>query len=354
MGGESEAFQYLVLDGAQGAGPWRSWWAAMVGASDEEIEFCEAVAGMLARPDFLIPLVAAERQFRDHYYGLNSAALLEDLFFDALGNFLRQTRPGLRLSRPSPGQTGWDYEFEGLHFSHKVSQKLGDIAAIWDATKQGVATWSFQQPIVYVLGTHSPPAAVHVDLDGESLTARALPDLKRPERLAGRTALLVDWPAGSSQPMVLKTVTPSIDGPAREQLPFSEIWSTLADFVSQGRAANEFDVLVTNKILPPLARELLSSAADGPKPADLSVTHRAGVYVLTKSLLQDLAVKTNNRAVLIPRSTVSALLTQALEAGLFVPLSQWYATYAQVRPPDLYSAQRAEYDSLFSARGRHS
>jgi hypothetical protein len=54
---------------------------------NEEQRFVAAVRAMLARPDYLIPLAAAERQFRDHYYGLNSAALLEDLFFDALGTF---------------------------------------------------------------------------------------------------------------------------------------------------------------------------------------------------------------------------------------------------------------------------
>lgn len=49
--------------------------------------FVETIRQMLARPDYLIPLAAAERQYRDHYYGLNAAALLEDLFCDALGNF---------------------------------------------------------------------------------------------------------------------------------------------------------------------------------------------------------------------------------------------------------------------------
>src|SRR5262245_34274264 len=107
-----------------------------------ETSVLEAIAGMLARPDFLLPLAAAERQFRDHYYGLNSAALLEDLFFDALGNFLRQTRPQTTLLRPPPGQKGWDYSFDGLRLSHKVSQKADVIAALWDATKVGVKTWS--------------------------------------------------------------------------------------------------------------------------------------------------------------------------------------------------------------------
>jgi hypothetical protein len=45
------------------------------------------------------------------------------------------------------------------------------------------------------------------------------------------------------------------------------------------------------------------------------------------------------------------LTTQAKALGLFAPLPLWYTLYAQERPPDMYSAQRAEYDARFSARG---
>ena len=133
--------------------------------AETETRFIHAVQGMLARPDYLIPIAAAERQFRDHYYGLNSAALLEDLFFDALGNFLRQTEPKTPLMRPPTGQKGWDYAFDGLQISHKVSQNLTEIAALWDATKRGVTTWSFDDPIVYVLGTNTPSTSLQVDID---------------------------------------------------------------------------------------------------------------------------------------------------------------------------------------------
>ena len=41
-------------------------------ATEEEHGVIAAIGGMLARPDFLIPIVAAERQFREHYYGLTN------------------------------------------------------------------------------------------------------------------------------------------------------------------------------------------------------------------------------------------------------------------------------------------
>lgn len=44
----------------------------------------DGVAAMLGDRSYLFPLAAAQRQFRDAYYGMSAAALLEDLFFDAV------------------------------------------------------------------------------------------------------------------------------------------------------------------------------------------------------------------------------------------------------------------------------
>ena len=73
----------------------------MVSASD----LCSAAKDMLSEADYLFPLVAAEQQYRRHYYQLNAAALLEDLFFDALGGFLAKTGPDLLLEQQALGRT---------------------------------------------------------------------------------------------------------------------------------------------------------------------------------------------------------------------------------------------------------
>lgn len=320
------------------------------GASIED-RFIHAVQGMLARPDYLIPLAAAERQFRDHYYGLNSAALLEDLFFDALGNFLRQTDPTARLLRPATGQKGWDYAFDGLKISHKVSQNLGDIAALWDATKRGVTTWSFEDPIVYVLGSNTPSTSLEAGLDAATtLGCRAAADLGKPYRADGRAVMVVTWPTDGGQPTLVDFI-PTEDGQTvREALPFSQLWRHVSAHLLSGGAANEVDVLVTARRCPPLVAELVQTR-DMPAPLDLAVRFRGGVYLFPRDLLQDLIVKTNNRAILIPRNTIQGLLKAALITGSFAPLPLWYWVYAQERPPDMYSAQRAEYDTRFSARG---
>ena len=320
-------------------------------ATEEEHGVIAAIGGMLARPDFLIPIVAAERQFREHYYGLNSAALLEDLFFDALGNYLRQTEPDAVLLRPPTGQMGWDYTFNGLNVSHKVSQKVDVIAAIWDATLKGITKWSFDDPIVYVLSGNSPATSVLVDIDGQPpLACRAISDLGKPFVADGRALLVVEWPRGSRAPRVLDLVETSPGQRTSDALPFSRIWRHVAEHIRKGGGANEIDVLVTNSRPRPMTLEAIRSAGL-PVAADVHVPYRGGVYVFPRSLLQDLAVKSNNRAVLIPKPTVQGLLTQARELGLATPLPLWYTVYAQERPPDMYSAQRAEYGSRFSARG---
>lgn len=317
-----------------------------------EARLARAIAGMLGRADFMLPLAAAERQFRDHYYGLNSAALLEDLFFDALGNFLRQTQPTVKIKRPAPGQKGWDYDFDGLHVSHKVSQKLDVIAALWDATKTGVTRWSFADPIVYVLGSNNPRTHLMVDVpDVGQLRCRAVTDLPRPERLGGRTILFLWWPGGSQAPRLLSVHTGEGEARLTDEYPFAKVWEELAPHLDEGSPANEFELLVTDRPLNSEARQALDGV-DLPTLVDISLAYRAGVYVLPTDLLQDLAVTTNNRAILIPRATIQDLLMKARDAGLFVSMSQWYGAYAQERPPDLYSAQRSEFDALFSARGR--
>lgn len=316
-----------------------------------EARFIAAIQGMLARPDYLIPLVAAERQFRDHYYGLNSAALLEDLFFDALGNFLRQTEPSTQLVRPPTGQKGWDYSFDRLQISHKVSQTVGDIAALWDATKQGVTSWSFDEPITYVLGSNTPSTSLAIQLDAAtSIQCRSASDLPKPYLADGRALLVVAWPTNGEQPTLEDVIRTSPGQTVASALPFSRIWRYIAEHVSRGGAANEVDVFVTPRSqLAEVAADVLLRSC--PRRIGIDVRHRGGLYVFRRDSLQGLEVKSNNRAILIPKETVQGLLLEARLSGLFAPLPLWYWPYAEERPPDIYSAQRAEYDARFSARG---
>ena len=65
-----------------------------------ELGIIDFFNGMLGKKEFFIPLSAAQYQFPHHYYGLTSAALLEDLFVDAAINYQKTDRRDVRIERP--------------------------------------------------------------------------------------------------------------------------------------------------------------------------------------------------------------------------------------------------------------
>lgn len=318
---------------------------------ETENDFVDTIRRMLARPDYLIPLAAAERQYRDHYYGFNAAALLEDLFCDALGNFTLQTRPRDTFVRAPVGQKEWDYKFNGLKISHKVNEDIKEIAAIWDATKGAVDTWSFDEPITYALASSRPPTRTTVHLPGDiTVPCRAASSLPKPFNTDGRTILVVRWPAHDSGE-ILDIIPTTHEDTIDKVLPFDRMWSIIADELASGRPANDIEVLAvnsapkSNRVTPELLRRLNS----GNTTIDIEVPFRGGIYFFSLDTLQDLPTKTNNRGILIRKDTVEELTNQARERGNFIPRPVWYWLYAHLRPTDMYQVQRAEYDALFSA-----
>lgn len=85
-------------------------------------DFLHSLKGMFEQPEYHFPIVAAQYQYRERYYGLAGAAMLEDLFFDAFSGYLRKSEPSAALLRPPRGEKGYDYEFNGMKLSHKVSK----------------------------------------------------------------------------------------------------------------------------------------------------------------------------------------------------------------------------------------
>ncbi|WP_062313373.1 hypothetical protein [Demequina rhizosphaerae] len=304
---------------------------------------------MLSRPDFLLPLAAADRQFREHYYGLNSAALLEDLFYDALGNYIKQVEPATALVRPPAGQKGWDYEYEGVKFSHKVAQSIGAIAAIWDATIV-VDRWTVNEPVVYSVTENAPAKGIRVTLPtGSEIRTRSLASLNRNDPLGGRSILMVEWPQSSRTPKLISAFHGGANDSVGAVLPFAQAWASITDAVTPNRAINEIDFLVSARALSKSELQALAQEA----PIDIAAKVRAGFYVFPRSELVDLEVERNNRAVLIPKRIVEQLVANARAFGHFVPMPRWYGPYAADTPPDMYLAQRREFDLRFSARGAH-
>lgn len=294
---------------------------------------------MLARPEYLFPLVAAEKQFRQHYYGLNAGALLEDLFVDALTNYVRQHEPDISLSRAATGQKDWDYELGGTTLSHKVRSGSGDIGAIWDATIE-MDTWSADAAFLVVVSGFSP-SRIGLVKNNESGNVQSVGH--KGAFRSGRSLCVVRWPDRSRELEMVETAPIGADHrQVWDAIPFEDLWRHIAGERRDGEPVNVLDVFISGRsgFVP----------AGGGWQVDESVV-RPGAYLIPRSRLQDLDVKRNNRAVLVPNATIVALLKRSATDGLVAPMSLWYQAYAASHPPDLYTAQRTEYDALFNKEG---
>ena len=299
---------------------------------------------MFGRPEFHNPVVAAQSQFRERYYGLSSAAMLEDLFFDSLSSFIRNHRPAESLSRPPRGEKGYDYEFSGVKFSHKVS-KAGPtpIAALWDATQRQRVTWTFDFPICFSTGGYSKKIVkLRSDTSGGALNCQAISS--GTEISDGDVLIVGIWKTFNCF-SVEKVFEVSRSGEINKVIPFQAIWSETNSLDPNGLISNNIELLAVKK----------------PKNADISAgalleidesCFRPGFFLFSQSELVDVSVEHNNRAVLVPQAKVADLMRSAQRDDRFIPMTTWFSGYAGVNPPDLYLSQRTHYDQMFSIYSR--
>jgi len=325
-----------------------------MGKSRELVSFFEE---MLSRQEYLIPMVAASFQYPIHYYGMTSAALLEDLFVDASINFRNNHRRDVEISRPerdmageeasSKGVKGWDYQFQGEHFSHKVGKGVNAIALLWDATVKlpEDKRWSYDSTMVYVL-SHYKKASANLQLNETKIQLTSILSYRNKAVSKGQQLLIVErlsrtkWKVHevSEVPDSVSIVT---------ALPFDSIWGKMVSYWAK-ETANKFELFITTKAL----KGGLDVPVDGIVEIDFEA--HPGIYVFEKEKLQNIEVTQNNRAVLLPPTTVMKLTQSSAEDNLFVFMPSWYMAYAENRPADLYLAQKQEFDLLNSASRRRS
>lgn len=292
---------------------------------------------MAGRQDYHFPIVAAQRQFRDRYYGLSSAAMLEDLYLDAIAHFVLTHRPDSQLRRPPRGEKGWDYSFNDLEISHKVSKSgAPDIAVLWDATRTDLTHYTYGSPISLTTGGYAPSIIQITTPDQRVLKAQSI---ERDTGVkAGSSLLLLRWPEGEDGEILYEWRAAS-EGSVQEVFGFRSIWAEIARASTRGIPANHLELLLvsddTNQIVTLTGVKILSRC-------------RAGTFLIPKKSLVNVPVKTNNRAVLIDKKLISTLMDSAVSQGLFIPMPVWFAAYAGDRPPDLYLAQKRNYDDSFS------
>ena len=307
----------------------------------EPAEFAavSAFRGMLADADWLMPLVAAQRQYRAVYYGLTAAALLEDVWTDALANWLARHRPSVGLVKVDRGLLG-DYVVGGLTTSHKSGLGPQTTAVHWDATATKGPLWSSETAVTYLSAEYGALTGRWLPLD----SATALPSGTR-----------VVWPpeSGSGVPrkhVAIVQVTSRDESTGADAWSvvavwptwpsFEDCWRHVAKMLDAGTSAFDIEMMWLDSSVQPGNRGILE--------------HRTwpGVYLWPISLLQGIPLVSNNRGSTLEKATVASLMrwcaAEQSGAGLFVRMPVWSARYAPARPPDLYLALRNVWDQRFS------
>jgi hypothetical protein len=302
---------------------------------------------MLSKREYFIPLIAAQYQFPNHYYGLTSAALLEDLFVDAAINFKNQEHHGLQFERTdAKGEKGWDYRYDGQNYSHKVGGKVQSIALLWDATYQlpEDSTYSYPSPIVMVLSNYNNKNATLTLNSGEAFQITPLSQFRSKAFTQGQQILIVRRTLENNWKLLEVLNLNDKGSELNETLKLQVVWQKMLEHWANDQAANSIEIFVTKSSKKTEIPVDLTSR-------DVTINFKAlpGVYLFPKESLQKVKVAKNNRAILLPTEKVQELMDISCEKGNFTYLPNWFTYFATNRSVDLYLVQRAEYDRLNSA-----
>ena len=310
----------------------------------DEISLTQAFQNMLQKPDYIFPFVSAQRQFRDHYYGLTSAALLEYFFIDMLVNYFTHHDSMRVVDLPPHGAKGWDYSVDGLKVSHKVGEDISEISGLWDATKKPVnGVMSFDDSIVYSVSQYKDKwgklRSSNYELQVTSLAqSRNYLDysIKYKQRLLVAKRMGNNWEILEDR---INLDEPTIE--ASEFLPFREIQKKYQSILSNN--ANDFEIFLAK---PTIRNSKLANLAG--QIVSIEFRFFPGLYLLREDTLKDIVVTGNNRSKsLIPRHTVKEKMNQAVTNGLFSFMPTWFTAYSANRPPNLFLAQKQEYEKFF-------
>ena len=324
--------------------------------SDETL--ARAVNRMLSRPEYLLPLVGAQRQYRAVHYGLTAAALLEDVFTDAVSFYVRQFEPHHSFERSARGEAEVDYIWDRQPISHKSGLGPTAISVLWDATVESKGGWTSRFPVAYLSTGYHPTNGEATLADGSKLELTSMFRDKGmpPTRLQkdgsiggrGQRAVLLRWPvSGPAEVLLSKEITVEHDE-VSDLFSFEEIWETVTREAFAGVPANHIELLRTKK--KPTNNEVLSLSVGAILDIDFSL--RSGFYIIPLHALKDVPLSRNNRGQLLAKETVVGLLRKSLESELFAPMPLWFAHFAPERPPDTFLPLRAELDNRFSSTNR--
>jgi hypothetical protein len=275
---------------------------------------------------------------------------------DASINFRNSYKREVQISIPeralereeasSKGVKGWDYQFQGEHFSHKVGKGINAIALLWDATVKlpEDKRWSYNSTMVYVLSHYKKSSANLVSTENPKLPVTSILGYRNKQIREGQAVFIAERLTRTRWKIHEVIRLQSADDLAGA-LPLDDIWGKMTGYWSKS-TANKFDVFVSNKSIA----DIYSNVAG--KEVEIDYEAHPGIYVFERERLQNIEVTQNNRAVLLPAGTVGELTKESSENGFFVFMPSWYMAYAENRPADLYLAQKQEFDQMNSASRR--
>lgn len=316
---------------------------------DKPRDIVDFFSRMLSKREYLIPLTAAQYQFPSHYYGLTSAALLEDLFVDAAINFKNQEYPDLQMERTgAKGEKGWDYRYEGENFSHKVGAKIQSIALLWDATYElpEDETYSYPSQMIMVLSNYKNKNGNLILGDGKKIQLTPISNYRNQEIQPGQFIIFAKRVNSNSWNILEFIEIDSNSKKVSDALSLESVWKKMTKYWSSNIAANDIEIFVTKKSKN---SELLKSVCDKQEEVKIDFIALPGVYLFPKESLQKVKVKKNNRAILLPTAKVLEFVNSAFVSNKFTYIPNWYTCFATSRSVDLYLVQRTEYDRLNSA-----
>lgn len=324
-------------------------------------QFMGWVREMLDRSDYLLPLAAGQRQFRQDNYNMASAALLEDLFFDAFGMFMRERHPRVELERRT-GKELWDYGVDGLLLSHKEAVST-NISVWWTAgdrdpqsgdwvPKPELQQYTATHPIVFVYsGPKATNWTVGGDVDDWAISARTgqflgtLGTRAITNAPGGRGASLVLTCEGRANHLLVDQIWRPEEW---ADLTFHDLWPVLG-----GPGIGTRDLWVDRSYANGAMG--LGPVADAAIGAELLVAPDVllpGIYVIPSKAMVDVPMIANNRAHSFDPAATQRILLEQRRLGNFVGFPTWYAHFAVAQPPNLYAKQREQYEALFAARRR--
>ena len=322
--------------------------------SNEKI-FTKTVKAMLDRDEYLVPYVWAQRLLRRDNYQMASQALLEDVFYDTLGDYINRHAPQHQLVRRT-GAEPWDYKFDSTGFSHKEGmQRL--IVSKWQAgsgPKNKVPiwpTWTFTEPVTFVYTKPKTSNAVRLNLADQSgqihqiernlrsLTHESIHD--KGFNSDSTFIALAQHDQASTAVHLTKVMT--------HHSWVSMSYKSMRSLCQDSLLTSDFVWFQLTKAQMQLNLDPIGH--DGPITGEVaSGDLPSGLYVLEQSQLVDLPQASNNKAHFVLSSTLDHLMRAAIANQSFVPLPLWPAIYTDMTPPNLYFDLRSRYDTLFQAR----